>query len=52
MKLTKEIDLDDQEGVEGIENITCDDENFWIIANKRDSKLGYYLFSVNQENPE
>lgn len=44
---TKEIDLDDQEDVEGIEAITTDEEHFYILANKRGGKLGYYLFEVN-----
>ena len=49
---TKEIDLAVQEGVAGIESVLADDLDFYILANKRDHKLGYYLFTVNQADPE
>lgn len=49
---TKEIDLAVQEGVAGIESILADDGDFYVLANKRDHKLGYYLFTVDQKDPE
>lgn len=52
IKNGKEIDLADQEGVAGIESVLADERDFFVLANKRDSKLGYYLFTVNQADPE
>lgn len=52
LKKTKEIDLAVQEGVAGIESVLADDHDFYVLANKRDHKLGYYLFTVNQADPE
>lgn len=47
-----EIDLAEQEGVAGVESVLADDHDFYILANKREHKLGYYLFTVNQADPE
>lgn len=52
MDKTKEIDLDDQENISGIESITVDDDYFYILANKLDGHLGYYLLQINQKRPE
>ena len=46
-----EIDLDDMEHVSDIANIMADDKNFYVFANKKDNKLGYYLFRINLEAP-
>lgn len=43
MDKTKEIDLDDQENINGIESIAVDDDYFYILANKLEGYLGYYL---------
>lgn len=43
MDKTKEIDLDDQENINGIESVAVDDNYFYILANKLDGHLGYYL---------
>ena len=29
----------------------ADDENFYVFANKKDNKLGYYLFQINIKDP-
>jgi hypothetical protein len=42
-----ETDLDDELRIGAIENITFDDINFYILANKKDNRLGFYLFLVN-----
>lgn len=47
-----EIDLDDREEVSRIENIITGDKYFYVLANKKESKLGYYLFSVSIDDPE
>lgn len=51
-----EEDIFDKEGVSEIKNITSDDENFWILGNRKQndkgiSNLGIYLFNVNLTNP-
>ena len=47
-----EIDLAEQEGVAGVESVLADETDFYVLANKREHKLGYYLFTVNQDDPE
>lgn len=46
-----ELDLDDELDISAIESITVDDEHFYVLANKRHQKLGFYLFQVNQKTP-
>ena len=46
-----EIDLDEREEVSAIQNIICDEENFYCLANKKEQRLGYYLFNVEIDNP-
>jgi hypothetical protein len=38
-----EIDYDDKESISVIQNIITDDRYFYVLANKKDGKLGYYL---------
>jgi len=38
-----EIDYDDKESISSIQNIITDDRYFYVLANKKDGKLGYYL---------
>lgn len=47
-----EIDLDEREEVSAIQNIISDKENFYCLANKKESRLGFYLFSVSMEDPD
>lgn len=51
MKQKLEIDIDDREGISQIQNIIADDYNFYILSNKRASKLGYFLLTVSIDNP-
>ena len=51
MKTKKEIDFDDQEGIGGLQNIIVDDKYFYVLANKRHGRLGYYLLLINVDNP-
>ena len=39
-----EVDLDDELEISAIESITVDDEHFYVLANKKSKKLGFYLF--------
>jgi hypothetical protein len=52
MDTGKEIDFDDRELVSSIQNIIANDTHFFVLANKKEFKLGYYLFSFEIENPE
>ena len=47
-----EIDLDDREEVANIQAIHACDEFFYVFANKKSDRLGYYFFSINIERPE
>ena len=48
-----EIDLDEREKISIILNIvkSSDDEHFYIMANKKNEMLGYYLFDVSINHP-
>lgn len=47
-----EVDIDEQENISDILNIVGDDKYFYVLANKKDQLLGYYLLMVDIENPE
>ena len=47
-----EVDIDDAEGISDIKNIIYKNNHFYIIANKKESKLGYFLLDFDQDNPE
>jgi len=47
-----EIDLDDREEISAIQNIITDDTYFYVLANKKESKLGYYLLEVDCRCPD
>lgn len=47
-----EIDLDEQEMIANIQNIMSDEERFYVFANKKEGRLGYYLFSIDIDDPE
>lgn len=47
-----EIDLDDREDVSSIQNIITGDKHFYVLANKKEARLGYYLFSVSIDDPD
>ena len=47
-----EIDLDEREDVSQIRNIYASKNCFYVLANKKSRKLGYYLFTVNIEKPD
>jgi hypothetical protein len=47
-----EIDIDDQEEISAIQNIISDEKNFYILANKKESRLGYFLLSISIDNPD
>ena len=51
MDKKEEINLDDQEGISSIQNIVADKSTFYILANKRDNRLGIYIFSMDMNNP-
>ena len=44
MQTGTEIDFDSKENVSSIENILADDDYFYVLANKKEHKLGYFLF--------
>ena len=49
----QEVDLDDQYNIQLIQQIVydLDDRCFYIVANKKDEKLGLYLIKFSQDNP-
>ena len=51
MPTGQEIDLDELLNVSCIQNIINDSEYFYLFANKRNNKLGYYLFRLKINKP-
>lgn len=47
-----EIDLDDKEQIANIQAIHACDEYFYVFANKKNERLGYYFFIIDIKNPE
>ena len=52
MRNGHEVDLDQREDVSCLQNIITDDEYFYVLANKKEKRLGYYLFKVNIMDPD
>lgn len=46
------VDLDEREGLQSIEDVFYHDGKFYILANKRKQKLGFYLLSFDTHHPE
>jgi hypothetical protein len=47
----REIDFDEREEISAIQNIYASDTHFFVLSNKKEGKLGYYLFSIDISNP-
>jgi len=47
-----ELDIDSKESVGDILNIICQDNVFYVMSNKKNNILGYYLFMIDIDNPE
>ena len=47
-----ELDIDEKEHVGDIQNIISDDLYFYVFANKKNGKLGYFLFRIKIKDPE
>jgi len=45
-----EIDLDEREEIENIKSCLGDDSHFYILANKRFERLGFFLLSFDLNN--
>ena len=43
----REIDIDETFGIGNIRSIKFNGESFYILANKSDRKLGYYLIQIH-----
>jgi len=53
VRTKEEVDIGTRECVADIQNITVSskDDEFFVLANKRDARLGYYLFRVKIDDP-
>ena len=47
-----EIDIDEQENISYITNVIYSDNKFYLMCNKKDGRLGYFLFSLDLNNLE
>lgn len=45
-----ELDIDEKESVADILNIHADEQYFYVIANKKNGILGYYIFMIDLNN--
>ena len=46
-----EVDIDDQEEIKLIRNIVCDSKHAYILANKHNGHIGFYLLKIELDNP-
>jgi len=46
-----EVDIDENEDISNITNVIYGDQKFYLMCNKKDGKLGYFLFSLDINNP-
>lgn len=44
-----EVDIDEKEKISDIQNIVSDDKFFYVLANRKNKKIGYYLFMFEIE---
>lgn len=51
IKTSEEIDLHAQEGLGSLQNVVADDHYFYILANKKEGKLGFYLYKLDFNKP-
>lgn len=51
LKTGQEVDIDELESISAIQNIMFYKGFFYIIANKKQSRLGFFLLSVNSKRP-
>jgi hypothetical protein len=51
MKQGLEVDLDEREEISAIQNIIADEKHFYILANKKEGRLGYFLLRIDPSNP-
>jgi len=47
----EEIDFNAKEMVSQIENVKATQNHFYVLANKKDSRLGYFLFQIDINRP-
>ena len=52
LKSNFEMDIDDRENISDIRNILADDTHFYILANKKNDVVGYYLLMIEINDPE
>ena len=46
-----QVDIDEQFGVHDFKALLYDEGYFYLIANKRNDKLGFYLLKIDEKNP-
>lgn len=44
--------MDELLGVTMIHSVHSDDENFYLVANKKEHKMGFFLYKISQKNPK
>ena len=47
----REIDFDEKEEIGEIKKIFATEERFFVLANKKEHRLGFYLFSIDLADP-
>lgn len=47
----REVDMDEDCQVGSIQNCSCDDKYFYLMANKKKKMLGYYFVKIGVKNP-
>jgi hypothetical protein len=53
LKRNEEVDIDETYNIEAIKEVTYDEEDriFYILTNKYNEKLGFFVLSMREEDP-
>ena len=52
LKKNLEIDIDQKESVDEIMSAICVNEYFYVLANKKQRKLGFFVFIIDIKRPK
>jgi hypothetical protein len=46
-----ELDIDKKESISDVMNVAADSQHFYVLANKKDKKIGFFLFIIDFDGP-
>lgn len=52
MKSGLEVDVDEKEELQSIQMVVCCGDKFYVMANKKYGKFGFYMFAIEIDDPD